>query len=48
MKLGKLAYHDKVEFLDKGHNSESNIFGLVPLFNLEFLQTRQCILCSLL
>jgi hypothetical protein len=36
MKLGIFAYHDKVQLLDKGHNSESNIYGVMPLFNLEF------------
>jgi hypothetical protein len=38
MKLGILAYNDKVQLLDKRHNSsESNTFGVMPLFNLEFL-----------
>jgi hypothetical protein len=32
MKLGVLAYHDKVQLLDNRHNSESNIFGDMPLF----------------
>jgi hypothetical protein len=37
MKFGILAEQDKVPLLDKGHNSKSNIFGVVPHFNLEFL-----------
>jgi predicted amidohydrolase len=28
MKLEILAYYDKVHLFDKGHNSESNIFGV--------------------
>jgi hypothetical protein len=37
MKLGILAYHDKVLLLDMWHTSESNIFGVMPFFTLEFL-----------
>jgi hypothetical protein len=33
MKLGILVYYDKVQLLDKGHNSESFIVGDMPLFN---------------
>ena len=32
-KNGILAHHDKVELQSKGHNSESNIFGDMFLFN---------------
>ena len=32
-KLVILAHHDKVQLQDKGHNSESYIFGVMPLFN---------------
>ena len=31
-KLGILAQHDKIQWQDKGHNSESYIFGVMPLF----------------
>ena len=37
MKLGILAYHDKTHLSDKGYNSEIDIFGVMPLFNLDFL-----------
>ena len=30
-KLGILAHHDKVQLQHKGHNSESYIFGVMPL-----------------
>ena len=30
-KLGILAHHDKVQLQDKGHNSESCSFGVMPL-----------------
>jgi hypothetical protein len=30
MKLGKVAYNDKMQLLDKGHNSKSHIFGVCP------------------
>ena len=29
--LGTLAYHDKMELQDKGHNSESSSFGVMPI-----------------
>ena len=32
-----LAHHDKTHFSDKGYNSEFNIFGVMSIFNLEFL-----------
>ena len=32
----KLAYHDKVQLRDKGHNSERYVFGVMSLFNLKF------------
>ena len=32
-KLGILAHHDKAQLQDKGHNYESYIFGVMPLFN---------------
>jgi hypothetical protein len=50
MKLGILAYLDKVQLLDVGHDSESNIFGVMPLFNLEFLTDEHyhLMLCSCL
>jgi hypothetical protein len=31
-KLGILAYHDKVQVLVKGHNSELKIVEVMPLF----------------
>ena len=31
-KLEILAHHDKVQLQDKGHNSESYSFGVMPLF----------------
>ena len=31
-KLGILADHDKLQLQDKGHNSESYSFGVMPLF----------------
>ena len=37
MKLGTFAYYDKTHLSDKGYNSEINIFGVMPLFNLDFL-----------
>jgi hypothetical protein len=37
LKLRILAYRDKLQLLDKGDDSESNIFGVMPLFNLKFL-----------
>jgi hypothetical protein len=37
LKLGILAYHAKLQLLDKKHNSESNILGVMPLFDLEFV-----------
>ena len=33
-KLGILAHYDKVHLLDKGHNSYSYSFGVMPLFYL--------------
>ena len=32
-KLSILAHHDKFQMKDKGHNSESYIFRVMPLFN---------------
>jgi hypothetical protein len=37
MKLGVLANHDKEQLLDKGHNSESHIVGVMPFSELIFL-----------
>jgi hypothetical protein len=37
MKLELFAYLDNVQLLDKGHYSESNIFGVILLFNLKLL-----------
>jgi hypothetical protein len=37
MKLGILTCHDKVQMLDKGYNSESNIIEIMPLFVEAFL-----------
>ena len=34
-KLGIFAHHDKVQLQDKGHNSESCSFGVIPPVNLE-------------
>ena len=36
-KLGSLADHDKLQLHGKVHNSESYIFGVMPLFNLNIL-----------
>jgi hypothetical protein len=33
IKPGILAYHDMVQFEDKEHNSEGNIFGVMSLLN---------------
>jgi hypothetical protein len=33
----ELTFHDKVQLLDNGHNSESFIYEVMPLFNLEIL-----------
>ena len=32
-KLGIVAHHDNVQFQGKGHNCESYIFAVMPLFN---------------
>jgi hypothetical protein len=37
LELGILAYHDKVQLLDKGHKSDTNIILVMPCFKLEFL-----------
>ena len=37
IKLGTLAHHDKTQLQDKGHNSESYSFRVMPLFNLILL-----------
>ena len=34
--LGILAYRDKMQLQDKGHNSESYSFDVMPLFYLNF------------
>ena len=36
-KLGILTHHDKIQLQDKGHNSESHSFGVIPFVNLEIL-----------
>ena len=36
MKLWTFDYYDKTHLSDKGYNSEINIFGVMPLFNLDF------------
>ena len=36
-KLGFLAHHDKVQLQNKGCNSKSYNFGVMPLFNKNFL-----------
>ena len=36
MKPWTIAYYDKTHLSDKGYNSEINIFGVMPLFNLDF------------
>ena len=41
MKLWEFAYYDKKPLSDMGYNSEINIFGVMPLFNLDlFVQIR--------
>ena len=35
-KLGILTHHNKVQLHEKGHNSESYSFGVMPLVNLNF------------
>ena len=35
-RLGILIYHNKTHLLGKGHYSENYIFGVMPLFNLDF------------
>jgi hypothetical protein len=47
MKLGILAYHNKVQLLENGHNFESYIFGVMPLFNLVFCQNWLLIVVAL-
>ena len=37
MKLWILAHHDKEQFQDNGHCSDSNIFGGIALFELSIL-----------
>ena len=37
MKLGTFAPYDKTHLSDKGNNSEINVFGVLPLFNLDIL-----------
>ena len=34
-KLGILAHHDRLQLQDKGHNSESYIFGVMSPFQLK-------------
>ena len=36
IKLDTFAYYDKTHLSDKGYNSDMNIFGVMPLFNLDF------------
>ena len=36
IKLDTFAYYDKTHLSDKGYNSDINIFGVMPLFNLDF------------
>ena len=52
----KLAHHDKMQLQNKGHNSDSDSFGVMPLFYLKFLnrmmalkdENRYCMQCSCL
>ena len=38
--FGILAYHDKMHFQDKAHNSESHIFEVMPFLNYHFKVNR--------
>ena len=49
-KLGILTHHDKVQLQDKGHNSDRNNFGVMPLFkeNVRYLQVSALVLHAVL
>jgi hypothetical protein len=47
MELGLLAYYDKRQLYDKGHNSESYIFGVMPLFNSDVFLSKVIILTQI-
>lgn len=36
MKIGILVYYEKAQLKDNGHYSESDISGVMPLYNLDF------------
>jgi hypothetical protein len=47
MELGIFVNHDKMQLLDKGHDSGSYIFGVISLLDLKFLSKLLIVGCCL-